>query len=132
MKNVQIDLFYRDASNYKNSGRHVFSGPLLPRDVVRLQKCLVDELGFVPTAVGVPDLAFDSGIRSEDDHPWHDIQGVRTTDDPADDDRTFSRFVDDCENASWTDAARTWEEETPLKEYVPDEDDFDDDLDQAA
>lgn len=132
MNNVQIDLFYRDASNYKTSGTVVFGGPLRPADVLRFEKCLIGEMGMIPSAVGLSNLSFDDEGRSEGDHPWHDVTGIRTTSESPDDDRTFARFVRDCEQASWAEAAIAWEAETPLKEYIPDDGDFDDDLDEAA
>jgi hypothetical protein len=132
MTNVQVNLFYRDASNYKTSGAVVFAGPLRASDVLRLERCLVSEMGMIPSAVGLSNLSFDEEGRSDDDHPWHDVTGVIATKDEPEDDRTFAQFVRDCERASWLEEAARWEAETPLKEYVPDEDDFDDDLDEAA
>lgn len=122
---VVVDLFYRDASNYKLSGSTSFGAPLRHADVLRLERCLAAQMGFVPSAVGVEPLAYDPGQRSDDDHPWHDVTGVRLEDGEPDDIRSFTDFVSDCEKADWIEAAMIWERDTPIKEASNDDEDDD-------
>ena len=113
--NVAISVFYRDADNYKSAYEHVFLGPLNPKDILRMEKALDPNLGFIPTALDLPHamLCDEDSKRQESDTPWHDINGVKATSDDAEDERTFAQFVNELEAADWEAASIQWEIDNP-------------------
>lgn len=123
---VVISLLYRDASNYKTAGEISLAGPLDTRDVERLSDIASLNGGIIPSAVGFSNLEFEYGAaRSEDDHPWHEVTGVRQEEGDPDDLRTFAEFVNECAKIDWVDAAMRWEIDGAT-------DDGDDELGEAA
>lgn len=113
--NVAISVFYRDADNYKSAYQHIFLGPLRPQDVVRMERALDPNLGFIPTALGLPHAMLDNDDckRQSSDTPWHDINGVKATSDNADDSRSFKEFIDELETMNWETASIEWEINNP-------------------
>ncbi|CAN5481463.1 hypothetical protein BH10PSE14_BH10PSE14_14860 [soil metagenome] len=78
---------YRDASNYKASGRIVLNGRLSDIDRASIMDSMEDREFFVAEQVGIPPLyqaLHDlSGGPTEDDHGWHEF--IAFTDEvPAD------------------------------------------------
>jgi hypothetical protein len=118
---VRLDLFYRDASNYKESGSYTFAGPLRAGDVFRLQDAIDGEMGMVPSAVGLEHVSIGEG-RTEDDHAWHEVRCVAIEDGDPEDPRTFEAFVDACAKADWSVAEGRWMVETPFRDPEQDDD----------
>lgn len=73
--NIQFEYLYRDAGNFKNWGKVVFSNPngIAVNDVASIaEKALIDKTYFVASKVGVPDLRFAEYIPHLD-HDWHEV-----------------------------------------------------------
>ena len=81
--NTRLTYLYRDASNYKQWNEVVVEGQI---DAEALQALLWEGNFFIPQAVGLPPLqerfATDGyGFPNEDDHAWHEIEGIEDTND---------------------------------------------------
>lgn len=63
-----VEYLYRDAGNWKFWGKFSVTGNLSFEDI---RPFLLDNLWFVPQAVGVPTLT--PAIRNQDDHCLHEI-----------------------------------------------------------
>ena len=91
--NTRINYLYRDASNYKQFGEVVVEGPM---ERSQLGPLLKDQEFFIPSKVGMADLQPD--MRTEDDHIWHEIEGLtRTSERPSLDitaEQLLQRFKD--------------------------------------
>ena len=78
--NILFEYLYRDAGNFKNWGEVIFSNksniPLAEIET-EIRTNLIDGQFFVAEEVGVPTLYFDE--RTEDDHGWHEFDGVEET-----------------------------------------------------
>ena len=83
MSNVAFNYLYRDGSNYKKSGRVVFSNPdhLTCKSVERdLRLAFLSDGLFIAGQVRVPDVFFYlSGSFSFDDHCYHEIESIQST-----------------------------------------------------
>ena len=78
--NVKFKYIYRDASNYKQHGVAVFSNPdHLPLDEIekQIRACLQDGERFIARQVLIEERFFD--MLHDDDHPWHEFNGLDTT-----------------------------------------------------
>jgi len=78
--NVKFKYMYRDASNYKQHGVAVFSNPdHLPLDEIekQIRACLQDGERFIAGQVYIEERFFD--MLHDDDHPWHEFNGLDTT-----------------------------------------------------
>lgn len=107
---VRFSYLYRDASNYKAHGHVVFAGDYSVDELEVLKSRLARELAdgdsFVAAQVGVPDVFLwaSGGYRpTEDDHGWHEFDGVELVCDAPDDarGRTFEEFVSTFVDLSW-------------------------------
>jgi hypothetical protein len=74
--NTSFSYLYRDACNYKTFHAVVISGIIQQKQVVPLLK---DELLFIPSDVGLPDLQED--VFSAEDHVWHELEKIELTED---------------------------------------------------
>lgn len=113
MANTRFSYLYRDASNYKNHGDVVFSGEFTPELEEKLTSVLNDGEYFIAHQVGIPevflwdkDLEYDEypvelvgtaryKIDEEDDHVWHEFDGLSLTDAAPTDPRTIEEFIDE-------------------------------------
>ena len=78
--NVKFKYMYRDASNYKQHGVAVFSNSdHLPLDEIekQIRACLQDGERFIARQVLIEERFFD--MLHDDDHPWHEFNGLDTT-----------------------------------------------------
>ena len=66
---------YRDASNYKTYGEVIVLGEI---EEQQLHSYLWEGDFFVPSEVGLLDL--QEGAFTEDDHIWHEIEFLQSTD----------------------------------------------------
>jgi hypothetical protein len=134
--NTAFGYMYRDADNYKNSGRPVvFAGPPTPALEDRLRAALEDGEYFIASQIGVPEVfLYDPALQYDPDDPttypadlgagpyainasdhcWHEFTELRRTADPPTDPRTFAAFVAAVEAA----AAEGWRAFTPTKTPV--------------
>jgi hypothetical protein len=99
MSNVEFRYLYRDGGNYKKFGNVVFSNPeeisSSAIEEALTQVVLKDGL-FIADQVRVPEVfLFANGQLSLDDHCYHELGAVLTTDkDPTDlHARTISAFL---------------------------------------
>jgi hypothetical protein len=104
--NTVIHYMYRDADNYKQTAKVVFSGEINKEDLGHLMRSLRDgDKSFIPGQVNLPDLQerMLSGWKEDADHPWHQITMVGlTTEEPTDDNtRTIYGFVKEIMNIEW-------------------------------
>ncbi len=85
--NTRLTYTYRDASNYKATSSLVLYGAMSPEQAQAVLRSLDDE-GFIPGQVGLPDLQDSfAGCESywdpEQDDAWHDLDCIElTTDKP--------------------------------------------------
>jgi hypothetical protein len=78
--NVKFRYMYRDASNYKQNGVAVFSNhDYLELDEIekQIRACLQDGQFFIARQVHIRERFFDT--LHDDDHPWHEFNGLDTT-----------------------------------------------------
>jgi hypothetical protein len=99
MSNVELTYLYRDGGNYKKWGRVVFEDPdRLNIDSVErdLRHAFgVDGL-FIAGQIRVPEVFFCARDEfSSDDHCYHELDGVRWTENKADDahHRSIGEFI---------------------------------------
>lgn len=94
--NTRIEIMYRDASNYKERFDYVAEGAL----TLEQAKALIDSLdvngNFLPGLVGLGAASWSSDgddAAYEDDHPFHEIDGIELTSRPADLEETAAELV---------------------------------------
>lgn len=100
MRNTDILYMYRDASNYKNTGHVIFRGEISSDLETRLRAALEDGDNFIADQVGVPEIFFEFGEDSAEDHSWHEFVEATVTSEDATDTRTVEEFVVAIEAAS--------------------------------
>ena len=105
--NTRLSYLYRDADNYKQAMSVVFKGPLSLEQAERLVQALDDEDGFVPSAVGLPDLqeGMSTPWDPEVDHPFHELDGLALTHEPATQEETAAAFLETFIAQDWAAAA---------------------------
>ena len=104
-ENTVIQYMYRDADNYKMSGRVIFDGRITEAQVRRLAEAL-DDGSFIPGQVGIEDLQekFNDGKGEwidDRDHPWHEVTGISYTHVLPEEDRHVGEFVDQVAKTTW-------------------------------
>lgn len=72
--NTKFEYLYRDAANYKQFGEVIIPGILKMKE---LRPFLRDQLLFIPSKVGLPDL--QPKEWSIDDHIWHEVENLIET-----------------------------------------------------
>ena len=78
--NVKFKYMYRDGSNYKQHGVAVFSNPnhlALDEIEKQIRAYLQDGERFIARQVLIEERFFDT--LHDDDHPWHEFNGLDTT-----------------------------------------------------
>jgi hypothetical protein len=78
---VEFSYMYRDGSNYKKGGTVCFANKTgMAGDEIdeRLRKAFDEGEYFIARQIGVPEVFYD-GV-DEDDHCWHEYDGVIVTD----------------------------------------------------
>lgn len=98
-KNIGFSYLYRDASNYKQWGKVIFTNNQgVPLDLLEedLRASLEKREFFLAGKVDVPEVFFDS--KREDDHPWHEFAGLVETDLKPTDKRDILEFIADLES----------------------------------
>jgi len=115
--NTLFEYMYRDASNYKRFGFIVFGGKYTPVHVARLKVALDDGEHFIAHQLKIPEVFhwLDVYSKNEDDHCWHEYDGMSDTEDAQTDPRTIEEFIKDVEAA----AAVGWLVWDPLNEKRP-------------
>jgi hypothetical protein len=99
--NTALHYIHRDGSNYKNSGRSVFSGEITTNLQRAFRAALDEGRYFIADQVDVPELFFTFGDDSvEDDHCWHEFSAFVVTHHEQTDSRTIQQFVGDVVGAS--------------------------------
>lgn len=99
MRHVEFSYLYRDGSNHKKFGRVIFSNPeQTDAGVIRQQlaQAFLEDGLFIASQVRVPEVfLFASGELSLDDHCYHELDSIRTTDEVCTDFhfRTISEFL---------------------------------------
>jgi hypothetical protein len=99
MSNVEFIYLYRDGGNYKKFGRVVFPNPeqLSPEALeIELRRALWGGDLFIASQIRVPEVfLFAGGEFSFDDHCYHELGGLRATEDIPNDkhDRSISEFL---------------------------------------
>lgn len=115
MRNIEFTYIYRDGSNYKKSGRVVFSNPdqLTCTSVERdLRLAFLSDGLFIARQVRIPDVfLYLQGPFSFDDHCYHEFGGIQsTTEEPTDEhDRSIRNFIVEASH----EAKRGWQEFDP-------------------
>ena len=95
MKHIAFNYLYRDAGNYKNSGRVIFGNP--DRFSVgfvtnALQNSFLEHVFFIAHQIRVPSrFLFSDGCATSDDHCFHELDTVERTSEFPDD--GFSRSI---------------------------------------
>ena len=62
---------YRDGANWKTRSSVVLKGAISPEQEKRIWENLVDEMLFIPEAIGL--LSLSPETWGSDDHPWHEL-----------------------------------------------------------
>ena len=78
--NVKFKYMYRDANNYKQHGVAIFSNhDFLALDEIekQIQACLRDGEFFIARQIHIEERFF--AVLHDDDHPWHEFNGLETT-----------------------------------------------------
>jgi hypothetical protein len=98
--NIQFNYLYRDAGNYKVSGRVIFSNPegLSLEGIEReIRAALIDQEFFDPAAWALPKLGFDEE-NPELDHGWNEFESVEQTEEEPTLEHTVSHFLEKITN----------------------------------
>lgn len=105
-KNTMVQYMYRDASNYKTNSFVVLKGTLSHEQV----KTLLDKYGegadgFIPSKIDLKDLqeilqAYDTSYN-EDDHPFHELSEIDSTDKEPTVQMTAEKFYQLMMNTEW-------------------------------
>lgn len=97
--NVELTYLYRDGGNYKKWGRVVFANPdrldIASVETELRQALWVDGL-FIARQIRVPEVFLWAGDEfSSDDHCYHELDGLRSTENKANDahHRSISEFL---------------------------------------
>lgn len=118
--NTELDLTYRDGSNYKTTCRIVLAGQIQWSHVQVMKRHLNEEQFCIPRQIGLPVPAEDFQNRhtfpTDDDHPWTDLELPNCPADVphfwTDKEPTVSMSVDELTK---TIAATTWDEIAEMK-----------------
>jgi len=120
-RNIQFNYLYRDASNYKQWGRVVFSNPKstsLSEISARISGLFGNDNTFIAGQICVPEVFFylDEDV-TVDDHCFHEFVSVTETDMEADDEnkRSIDDFIREVENH----VAAGWSVFDPAESYLP-------------
>jgi hypothetical protein len=112
--NVSFEYLYRDASNYKDNGWIVLQGDRMSvREAnKRLSSAFDSGLYFIADQIDIPEVfLWKLYPVSDDDHCWHEFEGLERTTAQATDPRSLTEFVEAVENS----AKRGWREFEPKK-----------------
>ena len=100
--NTKFSYMYRDGSNYKEGSHAILQGTLTPADITKLKIHLDEGEYFIPSQVGLEDLQHRmTSFPSDDDHVWHEVTGVDSTEESPTDERTAAAFLKDFLKAKW-------------------------------
>ena len=111
--NTRIDYLYRDGSNYKAAGHAVLTGAADAGQIAAIMALMDCDFGsgpasFIPGQVGLEDLqgcfataTGQSVWDDEVDHPWHEVTGIETTDQPATVPMGVVEFLDRLRTVTW-------------------------------
>lgn len=94
--NIRFTYLYRDYGNYKLFGETIFSNPenlSLAEIETRIKSRLIDGEFFNPEEWGIVRLSFENHDY-EQDHEWHEYEGVEMTKNEATDSRTVRQFLE--------------------------------------
>ena len=83
MLNVTVQYAYRDVHHYKLHGEAIFTNQsllALAEIEKQIRSATRDGLFFIARQVHLEERFFD-GLR-EDDHPWHEFEAVKDTNEP--------------------------------------------------
>ena len=105
--NIKLEYLYRDAGNFKNYGEVIFSNPNnIALDIIAsmVEKVLIDNMYFVASKVGLPDLRFAEYIPHLD-HDWHEVDALQPTNDLPNDPghRNIEEFIESLRQKSDSD-----------------------------
>lgn len=102
MSKTRLTYMYRDASNYKYRGASVLSGGIDEELAARLSSSLESSEFFIATQIRVSELFPSDWPLEQDDHCWHVLSDIESTDEEPDDrhGRTIAEFVDEVERVS--------------------------------
>lgn len=70
--NTRIEYLYRDGSNYKVHNECVIEGELTEPQQDIILACRDDDIYFIPSDVGLPEVRFDSWDEQYD-HDWFEL-----------------------------------------------------------
>lgn len=76
--NTRISYLYRDADNYKEYNECIIRGTMTEDQKARIIACLEEEVYFIPSRVGMPEVKFEN--ETEADHPWFEWMDTELTD----------------------------------------------------
>ena len=84
--NTRIYYLYRDGANNKQAGEEVLAGTLTADQIADIRRVCDEGVWFIPGDVGLPELQevwVKKGYPlTEQDHVWHELQDIASTDDP--------------------------------------------------
>lgn len=129
-ENTRINYYYRDASNYKFATSVVLNGELSALQIHNIENKCQESKFFLPEQVGL-DTVFnqliDKGYSfpTEDDHPWHTLSSITSTESEPTEDISANDFYD-----LFT-AIECWDEERYGLEIDIDECDESDERDES-
>lgn len=109
---MSFDYLYRDASNYKDTGCVVFLGDGMSIREARRRLTVAFDSGlcFVADQIDIPEVfLWNLYSIADDDHCWHECEGLERTTAQATDPRTLTEFVEAVEKA----AKQGWHEFEP-------------------
>ena len=124
--NTEVSYMYRDGANWKTRSSVVLKGAISPEQEKRIWENLVDELLFIPEAIGL--LSLSPETWGSDDHPWHELTKLKLTEkDPNQEfsDMSIGEFVRKIEKMT----VKDWENigaDIGIKHALEDDDDEED------
>lgn len=92
-----IPTLYRDASNYKATGRLLVEGVISSSHRARLSAALDDGTGYCPDQLGLPHTGESmKGFPGEDDHGWNEMDPnrIEAIDLDPEDPEALAKYVD--------------------------------------
>jgi hypothetical protein len=95
LNNIKFSYLYRDYGNYKLFGETIFSNPeklSLSEIESSIKSRLIDGEFFNPEIWGIIRLKFEN-YNSEQDHDWHEYEGVALTDASITNNLTIQEFL---------------------------------------
>ncbi len=132
--NTKIVYMYRDASNYKQYDAVVFEGEITDaeRAVLKANMHQLDHYEcytgtFLPEQVGLPSLLEEWDNAYDDDHPWHEMQEVELTSQPAFEE-SIHEFVARFNGIEWDEKAANEKVEAHIathSHFIPSDEDED-------